>query len=225
MTTKNIANIQNNKLDFYVNSTNRFDVTLRGNRAFSISEDPNVTDNFQIRSAFSTNEFSDISADFLGQISNIDNHSIGNLSNVDLSGISDNKILQWEGAADGEFKAVDANTIGATSFLINAPTTAGENGTNFDLALLTDRVTFSGTDNEINVEFTSNTTNINFSLPTAVTLNDVTIDGDLTVNGTYTIINSEVKLIEDSLITLGYIEDDATPYDIGFRGKRWPYFN
>lgn len=249
MTTKNIVNIQNNKLDFFVNGTNTFEVTLKGSSAFIVSQDTNVNDNFQIRSAFSS-DAQDSSADFLGQISNIDNHSIGNLSNVNISGISDKQVLQWD-VSGGQFINVDPDTIGATSFLINAPTTAGENGTDINLALLSDRLTFSGTQYEIDVVYDENATNLTFSLPSTVSLGEdsnfivengtftgmveathlqvdgtsrlignVTIDGHLTVNGTYTIINSEVKLIEDSIITLGYEEGGGpTIYDIGFRGK------
>lgn len=294
MTTKNIANIQNNKLDFYVNGTNRFDVTLKGNRAFSISEDTNVSDSFQIRSAFSGAE--QVSgADFVGEISNIGNHSIGNLSDVNIGSISHNQILQWD-VAENLFKAVDANTSGATSFLISASTSVGETALEIDLGLIDDRLNFVGTPYEIDVLYDIDTTNLTFSLPTYAVLQalviedttisnidvssisvfnltvngtpsftsatfsgyidtqglivdgtstftdatfsgmveathllvdgtsrlvgDVIIDGDLTVNGTYTIINSEVKLIEDSIITLGYEEGGgATSYDIGFRGK------
>ena len=38
MTTKNIVNIQNNKLDFYVNGTNKFNVTLRGKNILEVIE-------------------------------------------------------------------------------------------------------------------------------------------------------------------------------------------
>lgn len=246
MTTKNIVNIQNNKLDFTVNGTNTFDITLKGTPAFTVSQDTNVNDNFQVRSAFS-GSVQDNSADFLGEISNIGNHSIGNLSDVNIGSISDDYLLQWDASA-GEFITIDPDTVGATSLLLNI------NDTDVNLTIKTDRITFSGTPDEINVLYTANTTNITFSLPdyvvfdtlitngtsiftdstftgmvetthlqvdgTSRLIGDVIIDGDLTVNGTYTIINSEVKLIEDSIITLGYEEGGgATSYDIGFRGK------
>lgn len=294
MTTKNIVNIQNNKLDFYINGTNRFDVTIKGTTAFTVTQNTSVSDNFQIKSAFSGTQQDD-TADFVGRISNIDNHSIGKLSDVNISGISDNQVLQWDSVA-GQFDAVDADTIGATSLLISACTTVGETALEIDIGLINDRLNFVGTSNEIDVLYDADSTNITFSLPTSLVLQDVSIDdatvtdldvsrittynltvggtssfinstfsgyidtqalivdgtstftdatftgmveathllvdgtsrlvgdviidGDLTVNGTYTIINSEVKLIEDSIITLGYEEGGgATSYDIGFRGK------
>lgn len=280
MTTKNIVNIQNNKLDFYVNGTNRFDVTLKGTTAFSVVQDTNVSQQFQIRSAFSGSAQVP-GANFLGEISNIGNHSIGNLSDVNITGISETQLLQWSTIdGTGKFKAVDADTIGATSLKISACTTVGETALEIDLGLIDNRLNFVGTSNEIDVLYEIGSTNLKFSLPDSVTLQNLTftngtftnldgtsintdvitvsgtstfvnatftgmveathllvdgttrligdvtmggnltIDGNLTVNGTYTIINSEVKLIEDSLITLGYKEGGgATEWDIGFRGK------
>ena len=50
---------------------------------------------------------------------------------------------------------------------------------------------------------------------------DTTINGNLIVNGTQTIINTEIKLIEDSLIELGYAGTNSLPFDqdIGFFGQ------
>ena len=50
---------------------------------------------------------------------------------------------------------------------------------------------------------------------------DATIDGNLIVNGTQTIINTEIKLIEDPLIELGYAGTNSlpAPQDIGFFGQ------
>lgn len=50
---------------------------------------------------------------------------------------------------------------------------------------------------------------------------DATIEGNLIVNGTQTIINTEIKLIEDPLIELGYAGSNAlaAPQNIGFFGQ------
>ena len=50
---------------------------------------------------------------------------------------------------------------------------------------------------------------------------DTTINGNLIVNGTQTTINSEIKLIEDPLIELGYAGTNSLPVDqdIGFFGQ------
>ena len=50
---------------------------------------------------------------------------------------------------------------------------------------------------------------------------DTTINGNLIVNGTQTTINTEIKLIEDPLIELGYAGTNSLPVDqdIGFFGQ------
>jgi hypothetical protein len=50
---------------------------------------------------------------------------------------------------------------------------------------------------------------------------NTTIDGNLTVNGTTIILNTEIKLIEDPMIELGYVGTDVLtdPQDIGFFGQ------
>lgn len=239
---KNVVNIQNNKLDFYVNGTNRFDISLRGDVKFRVSEDTNVLGaGAQIRAIGFADTVQAAGANFLGNISNIDNHSIGDLSDVNITSITDGQLLQWD---NGEFVGINSDTVGSTSLLFQV----GTDQHNLDL---TERITFSGTADEISVSYDADTTNLTFSLPSLIDLGtdsnfivtnatftgmvetthlfvhgtsrltgDVIIDGNLTVNGTHTIINSEIKLIEDSLITLGYSETGgAAPYDIGFRGK------
>lgn len=67
-------------------------------------------------------------------------------------------------------------------------------------------------------------TNGNFTIDSNnFTVNsDTTINGNLIVNGTRTIINTEIKLIEDPLIELGYAGTNSLPIDhqdIGFFGQ------
>ncbi len=245
-TTKNIVNVQNNKLDFYLNDDNRFDISLRGDVKFTVSEDTNVLSaGAQIRAVgHGISSIQDETANFVGRISNIDNHSISNLSDVNIGSIADGNLLQWVDSLPG-FQAIDVNAVGATSLLFAV------GGTNKTLDIVTERIKFSGTDDKISVTYLPDSTNIVFSLPSTVNLGsgsnfeagigkfnnyieaaslivtgtssfggNVVIDGSLTVNGTQTIINTEVKLIEDSLITLGYEDGGgATLGDIGFRGK------
>ncbi len=62
----------------------------------------------------------------------------------------------------------------------------------------TDTLTLAGTSNEIEITTTPGTDTITFGLP-----NNVTIGGNLTVNGTTTTVNSTTVTIDDPVFTLG----------------------
>lgn len=228
--TKNIVNIQNNRLDYSLNGTNSLRYIFRGTEHFRLTEVGGTSvcqfiaqkalddGNFTV-SAGSTN------ADFIGRVSNINNHSIENLNDVAFTNLSNGDSLIYNG----------------TNF-VNGPggvgsiTIEGDDGestlsfsTNFRIL---------GTNNEINTQVSSNLVTI--SLPSALiapgslavtgplTANsssvlggDVVINGNLTVNGNQTIINTEIKLIEDPLIELGYSASSLGEeiHDIGFFGQ------
>lgn len=70
---------------------------------------------------------------------------------------------------------------------------------------------FTGTANEITVEETAG--KVQIGMP-----DNVTISGDLTVNGTVTTINTTTVLVEDSLMGLAH-NNSADSIDIGFIGR------
>ena len=289
MTTKNIVNIQNNKLDFYVNGTNKFNVTLRGKNILEVNELGYIKAGQTTAVTDETNPKAVVTHDFSGYISNIDNHSIGNLDDVSISTASDNQLLQYNSATskwenkdladvvpsgvltinDGAFP--QDITIGTDTFNINGNVSSINvsllEGTNKGIGLsLVENVQIAtslrvgstnpgaftvqnGTDgfeitNSSSPSFALNQTaagktTLNSHLgqnviisngdiaaltvsTNAVTVsNDLVVTGNLTVSGTNVILNTEVKLIEDSIIELNYISGtlvDETR-DIGFAGR------
>jgi len=108
-------------------------------------------------------------------------------------------------------KTIDASSntlsnIGNASLSNSAITvTDGITSTNVSLG---GTVTFSGTSNEVEVGESSGT--ITIGLP-----DDVTISGDLTVNGTTTTINSTTLTVDDKNIEMGSV---ATPTDTTANG-------
>ena len=72
-------------------------------------------------------------------------------------------------------------------------------------------MTFSGTSNEIEVSESSGAVTI--GLP-----DDVTIAGDLTVNGDTVTVNTATLSVEDPLIILASGNNAADSVDIGFYG-------
>lgn len=95
---------------------------------------------------------------------------------------------------------VDAQAAGMSGFTIADTATTPNTQTVSD----SDTVTFAGTANEIEVTVGATDT-VTIGLP-----NDVTIAGNLTVNGTTTTIDSEIVKVEDKDIELGVV---TTPTD------------
>jgi len=83
----------------------------------------------------------------------------------------------------------------ANSKLANSSITVSD-GSNTTATALGGTITFSGTSNEVDVAESSGT--ITIGLP-----NNVTIAGNLTVNGTTTTVNSTTVTIDDPIFTLG----------------------
>ena len=211
MATKNIVNIQNNKLDFYVNGTNKFNVTLRDTPILEVSESGHI------KAVQSEADFNSPKAastyDFLGYISNINNHSIGNLSDVSVSGAAPNQILRFTGSV--------WENVSPTSIFANELTISDGTSTN-KISLDTGTLKILGTTNEIETSIGATAGEIQIGLPDNVVIsNNLTVTGNLIVNGGQTIINTEVKLIEDSIIELNYTPDSHhnLDYDIGFAGR------
>jgi hypothetical protein len=94
--------------------------------------------------------------------------------------------------------AIGSNSITGTVFTIS-------DGSNSTERVLGSTITFSGTSNEVTVAESSGTVTI--GLP-----DDVTIAGNLTVNGTTTTINSTTLSVDDKNIELGSVDspDDTT---------------
>ena len=139
MTTKNIVNIQDNKLDFYINGTNRFDVTLRGTKYLSVNEEGHIIAQQNI--AITTNSKSVTNYDFLGHISNIDNHDLENLGDVEVTSLAPDQLLQYDGT---NWINVDKTTVGATQLNLRA----GDNDVQ-TISLIDDKLSIIGTSEQI----------------------------------------------------------------------------
>ena len=166
MTTKNIVNIQDNKLDFYVNGTNRFDVTLRGTNYLSVEE----TTGYIIAQRTSSNTTKRAATyDFQGYISNINNHDLKNLGDVDATSLAADQLLQYDGTS---WKNVPTTSVGATEL---SYTDGSNNGT---LDLNNGIIEFAGTADQIVTLATDSGDNgkVQFSLA-----DDVIVQNSLTV--------------------------------------------
>jgi hypothetical protein len=91
--------------------------------------------------------------------------------------------------------------IGAIDLTID--TAAGTNGSGTGSVSTSQTLTFNGTTNEIDISVSGQSVTI--GLP-----NDVTIAGNLTVNGTTTTVNSQTVTVEDRVLELGLV-DGAAP--------------
>ena len=108
---------------------------------------------------------------------------------------------------DAQGRITAASTASTSSSL----TIAADSGSNDTVTVGTDTLTFSGTSNEIETTVSNN--EITFALP-----DNVTIGGNLTVNGTTTTVSSTTLSVADPLIILASGNSSADSVDIGMYG-------
>ncbi len=90
-------------------------------------------------------------------------------------------------------------------------TIAADSGSNDEVAVGTDTLTFEGTANEIETTVSNNKINIGFP-------SNVTISGNLTVSGTTTTVSSTTINVVDPLLALATTNNSSDAVDIGFYG-------
>ena len=112
---------------------------------------------------------------------------------------------------NGNFLTTDAGGALSWSPLSTTLTIGGDSGGNDNVTVGTDTLNIIGTANEINTSVSNNT--ITVGLP-----DNVTITGNLTVNGTTTTVSSSTITVTDPLLLLAKDNNSADAVDIGFYG-------
>mgnify|MGYP001500836292 FL=1 len=139
--------------------------------------------------------------------------SVGTLSSLTVSGLI---------TANGGITIQATDTLTFDSVALTTVQTSGESFADNDTSLMTsasidDRIlartvnSLTGTANEVEVSASSGAVTV--GLP-----NNVTIAGDLTVNGDTTTVNTATLSVEDPLIILAKSNNGADSVDIGFYG-------
>jgi len=169
--------------------------TTASNQAITIDGD-NATTSAKGVASFSSDNFSVTSGAVTIKDSGVSNDELaGSISNDKLAGSISNDKLAGSISNDKLAGSI------ANSKLVNSSITVSD-GSNSTATALGGTVTFSGTSNEVEVAESSGTVTV--GLP-----NDVTITGDLTVNGTTTTINSTTLEVADKQIEIAKVSSPS----------------
>ena len=112
---------------------------------------------------------------------------------------------------NGQFLTTDGSGNLSFAALSTTLTIAADSGSNDNVTVGSDTLTFEGTANEIETTVSDNKINIGF--PT-----NVTISGNLTVSGTTTTVSSTTVNVADSMLALATGNNSSDAIDIGFYG-------
>lgn len=123
---------------------------------------------------------------------------VSGASSIQLTGAS--SVLT--GSFTGSFKGDGSGLVGlATTLRVSGSIYSGQPYTSGSVALTTQGLIIQGTQNEVDVDVTAQTVTV--GLPSNVTIgNNLTVTGDLIVNGNTTTVNTTELLIEDKFILL-----------------------
>lgn len=119
-----------------------------------------------------------------------DGTNVSGASSIQLTGANS----KLTGSFSGSFFGDGSNLSGVASSLI---VSSSDNGTNTVVNLATEALKFAGTANEVDVTVNSGTDTVTIGLPT-----NVTIAGDLTVNGDLSYLNVTNLYVEDKFVLL-----------------------
>tara|TARA_R110002020_G_scaffold145804_1_gene320034 strand:- start:1708 stop:2823 length:1116 start_codon:yes stop_codon:yes gene_type:complete len=113
--------------------------------------------------------------------------------------------------SNGQFLTTNGSGVLSWSAVSSVLQVAADSGSNDNVTLGTDTLTFEGTANEIETTVSDNKINIGF--PT-----NVTISGNLTVSGTTTTVSSTTVNVADPMLSLATGNNSSDAVDIGFYG-------
>jgi hypothetical protein len=159
----------------------------------------------------------------------------GNLTTTGLTSTGDLTVLasgtiEFNQNVLGNVADPVANQDAATKAYVDSQVSAGfdiTDGTTTQNITSGDTLTFAGTANEIEVAVSATDT-VTIGLPDDVTIgNDLTVTGDLIVNGTTTTVNSTVSTLVDPIFQVGRGADDAalSSDDAKDRGMTMYYYD
>ena len=164
-------------------------------------------------SAFGRSLIDDADAATARSTLNVDVAGTDNSTDVTLAGSYDYLTLSGQQITLGQ---VDLSTD-VTGSLPNAnlanSTITVSDGSNSTATALGGTITFSGTSNEVTVSESSGTVTV--GLPDNVTVaQNLTVSGNLYVNGSTTQVNTSTTTIEDQLLDLGFVDGAAPSSDL-----------
>jgi hypothetical protein len=120
-------------------------------------------------------------------------------SSIQLSGLNSS----LTGSFTGSFKGDGSNLTGIVSTLFISASTAGGTLSSGSVDLKTETLKINGTANEIDTAYNDTTNTLTVGLPDNVNITtDLTVGGNLTVNGDLTYLNVANLAVEDKFILL-----------------------
>lgn len=171
-----------------------------GVTAFSYNGTGSATVTVSGSSALTLNTITKWTGDAFADTTLSDNGTVvSGASSIQLTGASS----QLTGSFTGSFAGDGANLTGLVSTLHISASTAGGVLSSGSIDLKTETLKINGTANEIDTEYNDTTNTLTVGLPDSVSITtDLTVGGNLTVNGDLTYLNVANLAVEDKFILL-----------------------
>lgn len=171
-----------------------------GVSAFSYNGTGSATVAVSGAASLTTNKISKWTGDAFADTTLSDNGTVvSGASSIQLTGINSS----LTGSFTGSFAGDGANLTGLVSTLFISASTAGGVLSSGSIDLKTETLKVNGTANEIDTAYNDSTNTLTVGLPDSVSITtDLTVGGNLTVNGDLTYLNVQNLAVEDKFILL-----------------------
>jgi hypothetical protein len=172
----------------------------KGITAFSYNGTGSATVVISGSSALSADRIAKWTGDAFADTTLTDNGTVvSGASSIQLTGTDS----QLTGSFTGSFKGDGSNLTGVVSTLLISASTAGGILSSGSVDLKTETLKINGTANEIDTDYNDTTNTLTVGLPDSVSITtDLTVGGNLTVNGDLTYLNVQNLAVEDKFILL-----------------------